>query len=158
MAIVKYVPRKRDIIDRRSENGGYWEMTCESCGTIFYPTRQNAKFCCRACGLQNWRERKKKLKEEALQFLREKGIPTTLEEYQNQKMAEKAEKQPNREVIMGSNNVINFLKSKKRFASAIKGQIGDIRYNLKEADIGEIIDWEKFEIEKISDRRFVVIW
>ena len=81
-----------------------------------------------------------------------------LEEYKNQKKSEKSEKQPNREIIMGSNNVINFLRSKKRFASTIKGQIGDIRYNLKEGDIGEIIDWDKFEIEKISDRRFVVIW
>ena len=165
MAIVKYVPRKRDIVDRRSEQGGYWEMTCESCGTTFYPTRENAKFCCRACGLQNWRKRKKERIEEAeaqlhqnIQILKEKGIPTTLEEYKNQKKSEKSEKQPNREIIMGSNNVINFLRSKKRFASTIKGQIGDIRYNLKEGDIGEIIDWDKFEIEKISDRRFVVIW
>lgn len=153
MAIVKYVPRKRDIVDRRSEQGGYWEMTCESCGTTFYPTRQNAKFCCRACGLQNWRERKKERDKEVKDKLRQ-----YLEEYRERKNLEKAEKQPNREVIMGSNNVINFLRSKKRFASAIKGQIGDIRYNLKEGNIGEIIDWEKFEIEKISDRRFVVIW
>jgi len=165
MAIVKYIPRKRDIVDRRSDKGGYWEMTCESCGTTFYPTRKNAKYCCRACGLQNWRESKKErekeeeaIKQKHLQILREKGIPTTIEEWREMKKLEKAEKKPNREVIMGSNNVINFLRSKKRFASAIKGQIGDIRYNLKEGNIGEIIDWEKFEIEKISDRRFVVIW
>lgn len=168
MAIVKYIPRKRDIVDRRSEKGGYWEMTCESCGTLFYPTRKNAKYCCRACGLQNWREDKKKRDlgikaevENQIQILKDAGVPTTLEEFKAQKAqkeSSKSDRNPNREVIMGQNNVIAFLRSKKKFASAIKGNIGNIRHNLSEQDIDTIIDWEKFEIERLSARRFVVIW
>ena len=158
MAIVRYVPRKRDIVDRRSEKGGYWEMTCESCGTTFYPTRQNAKFCCRACGLQNWRERKKERDKEVKELYQKiLSEREEMKELQKQARATKT-KDANREVIMGANNVINFLRSKKRFASAIKGQIGDIRYNMKFQEIGSISDFGKFEIEKLSDRRFVVIW
>ena len=167
MAIVKYIPRKRDIVDRRNPKGGYYEMTCDSCGTTFYPTRDNAKYCCRACGLQVWRKDRKRREEEAkaelknqIQIMRDKGLPTTLEEYKIQKQNRLAsiEKEKNREYIMGSNNVIDFLKSKKRFASTIKNQIGDIRYNMKEQEEGTFIDWDKFQIEKLSDRRFVVIW
>ena len=158
MAIVRYVPRKRDIVDRRSEKGGYWEMTCESCGTTFYPTRKNAKFCCRACGLQNWRERKKE-RDKEVKDLYQKILAERVERKEKEKLSRLATtKEKNREVITGANNVINFLRSKKRFASAIKGQIGDIRYNMKFQEIGSISDFGKFEIEKLSDRRFVVIW
>ena len=158
MAIVKYIPRKRDIVDRRSEKGGYWEMTCESCGTTFYPTRQNAKFCCRACGLQNWRERRKE-RDAEVKELYQKIVADRMEKLEREKESRLATtKEKNREVIMGSNNVINFLKSKKRFASTIKGRIGLVRFNLSDQEIGSIIDWDKFDIEKLSDRRFVVIW
>tara|TARA_Y100000766_G_C18776906_1_gene541240 strand:+ start:253 stop:729 length:477 start_codon:yes stop_codon:yes gene_type:complete len=158
MAIVRYIPRKRDIVDRRSEKGGYWEMTCESCGTTFYPTRQNAKFCCRACGLQNWRERRKE-RDAEVKKLYQKIVADRMENLEREKESRLATtKEKNREVITGANNVINFLRSKKRFASAIKGQIGDIRYNMKSQENRSILDFDKFEIEKLSDRRFVVIW
>lgn len=58
MTILKYVPPKKNIVDRRSENGGYYEAQCENCGTIFYPERSNAKYCSPNCGLIQHRKAK----------------------------------------------------------------------------------------------------
>lgn len=52
MAILKYVPPTKKIIDKRSPDGGYYEAECEICGTKFYPERSNAKYCNPNCGLQ----------------------------------------------------------------------------------------------------------
>jgi hypothetical protein len=51
MAIKKYVPPKRTIVDRRSDDGGYYEAECDNCGSSFYPKRSNAKYCCNACSV-----------------------------------------------------------------------------------------------------------
>ena len=60
MAILKYIPRKSKIIDRRTENGGYYEATCDVCGTIFYPKRNTAKYCSHPCAIHAYRERNSK--------------------------------------------------------------------------------------------------
>lgn len=51
MAILKYVPPTKRIIDNRKPEGGYYEAECEVCGTTFYPERSNAKYCTPNCGL-----------------------------------------------------------------------------------------------------------
>lgn len=51
MAILKYVPPTKKIIDNRKPEGGYYEAECEVCGTKFYPERSNAKYCTPNCGL-----------------------------------------------------------------------------------------------------------
>lgn len=58
MAILKYIPPTKKIIDHRSESGGYYEAKCENCGTIFYPERSNAKYCSPNCGLIQHRKEK----------------------------------------------------------------------------------------------------
>jgi len=51
MPILKYVPPKKEIIDHRTPEGGYYVAKCEVCETEFYPARSNAKYCCYNCGL-----------------------------------------------------------------------------------------------------------
>jgi hypothetical protein len=56
MAIIKYVPPKKNILDRRSSDGGYYEAICECCGTEFYPSRNSARYCSSNCQLIKYRE------------------------------------------------------------------------------------------------------
>lgn len=58
MAIKKYTPPTRSIIDNRNPNGGFYEATCDSCGTIYYPKRITSKYCTPKCGLDNFRKNK----------------------------------------------------------------------------------------------------
>lgn len=51
MAILKYVPPVKKIIDNRKPEGGYYIAKCEVCETEFYPERSNAKYCTPNCGL-----------------------------------------------------------------------------------------------------------
>lgn len=51
MAILKYIPPTKKIIDNRSPEGGYYVAKCEICDTEFYPERSNAKYCTPNCGL-----------------------------------------------------------------------------------------------------------
>ena len=53
MGVLNYIPKKVKIIDRRSEQGGYYNAECDNCKTKFYPKRSNARFCCRTCA-QRW--------------------------------------------------------------------------------------------------------
>jgi len=58
MAIIRYEPPKRKIIDHRNDNGGYYVAICEACNTTFYPRRVNAKYCCSNCRLDSHRKSK----------------------------------------------------------------------------------------------------
>jgi len=58
MAIIRYEPPKRKIIDHRNDNGGYYVAICEACNTTFYPKRVNAKYCCSNCRLDSHRKSK----------------------------------------------------------------------------------------------------
>ena len=50
MAIIKYIPKTTTILDRRSDDGGYYIAKCENCGLEFYPKNKRAKYCCKDCG------------------------------------------------------------------------------------------------------------
>jgi hypothetical protein len=60
MGILKYIPKKKNIIDRRSDDGGYYEAECDVCGTIYYPKRSNGKYCSHSCSIRAYRERVQK--------------------------------------------------------------------------------------------------
>jgi hypothetical protein len=59
MAILNYIPKKKEVIDRRTDNGGYYEAVCDECGNVYYPKRSNAKYCSRSCTVMAYRRKKK---------------------------------------------------------------------------------------------------
>lgn len=73
MGIQKYIPKKKNIIDRRTPDGGYYEAVCDDCGTVFYPKRSNARYCSHSCTVAAMRKRNlenppEKKKEPAMQM------------------------------------------------------------------------------------------
>jgi len=56
MTILKYIPAEQNIIDYRGKNVGYYEATCDVCGTLFYPRRSDTKYCTAGCGLIAYRK------------------------------------------------------------------------------------------------------
>lgn len=58
MAIIKYVPKKTTVRDRRNDQGGYYEATCEECGSLFYPAKM-AKYCSQLCTQRAYNKRKR---------------------------------------------------------------------------------------------------
>lgn len=57
MAIIKFIPEVKKIVDYRNSGGGFYVATCDSCGTEFYPKRGNAKFCNDKCAQNSFREK-----------------------------------------------------------------------------------------------------
>jgi len=49
MAIISFVPAKKQLKDYRSSGGSYYVAKCELCGEEFYPKRSSAKYCSLAC-------------------------------------------------------------------------------------------------------------
>lgn len=49
MAILKYIPPIKEIIDNRNDKGDYYEAICDVCGKKFYPKRASAKYCNSNC-------------------------------------------------------------------------------------------------------------
>lgn len=47
----------KKILDRRSDEGGYYEAKCDHCGTLYYPKSALSKYCSRACAVQAYRKR-----------------------------------------------------------------------------------------------------
>lgn len=58
MGILKYIPKKKEIIDNRSSEGGFYEAECDECKNTFYPKRSNAKYCSRSCLVMAYRKKK----------------------------------------------------------------------------------------------------
>jgi len=59
MAIKRFVPKKVEIIDRRTSEGGYYVAECEVCSREYYPKRSNSKYCSHTCLIRAYRERLK---------------------------------------------------------------------------------------------------
>jgi hypothetical protein len=131
MGVLRYIPRKKEIIDRRSADGGYYESECDHCGSIYYPKRSSAKFCSRACTVMAYRMNKKPVN---------------------------APKQPQKDIItklqdcLGVDEVINFLY---RYNYNLSMQRGIIKQSLKDLDVKDIIHFGIFIITKTSDRKYV---
>lgn len=140
MAILKYVPPSKKIIDKRRPEGGYYVATCEICGTEFYPERSNAKYCTPNCGLiahrvavANGTAEKRpvsKPKEAAKQFLQPEDI-----------------------VVNGANNVYDLLKS----VYNTRGDRQTILDSLKSLPVGGIYQYQDYSIERVSMMNFRVL-
>jgi len=51
MAIKKFIPGPKKIIDHRGNPHGFYEAVCDVCGTIYYPKRSNSKYCNSKCAV-----------------------------------------------------------------------------------------------------------
>ena len=59
MALKRHIPKKVEIIDRRSKDGGYYIAECDECGIEFYPVSSRAMYCSNRCALRAYRKRNK---------------------------------------------------------------------------------------------------
>jgi hypothetical protein len=57
MAILRYIPIKKQVIDKRTEEGGFYEAECDECHNPFYPKRSNARYCSRSCLVMSYRKK-----------------------------------------------------------------------------------------------------
>jgi len=51
MAIQKFIPGPKKIIDHRGNSSGFYEAVCDVCGTPYYPKRSNSKYCNSKCAV-----------------------------------------------------------------------------------------------------------
>lgn len=51
MAIKKFIPGPKKIIDHRGNPHGFYEAVCDVCGTVYYPKRSNSKYCNSKCAV-----------------------------------------------------------------------------------------------------------
>lgn len=155
MGTIKYIPKRKEILDRRSRDGGYYEAECDVCGTKFYPTRVNAKYCSRSCNLILWRQNRVKKKDEE-ELVRKEQVKKMLYERIEEKRAQKASEASSKgsEVIQGMNNVIDYLED--NFPDDVYRKKGELKDDMRELENGEGYDYENFILRKISDRKYVV--
>ena len=136
MAILKYVPPTKKIIDKRKPEGGYYVATCEICGTEFYPERSNAKYCTPNCGLIAHRT----------------AITNGTAEKRPVSKPKEAAKPPG-EIVNGANNVYDLLKS----LYETRGDRQTILSALKNLPIGGKYSYEETAIERVSSMNFKVL-
>lgn len=135
MAITRYVPPIKKIVDRRKPEGGYYVATCEVCGTTYYPERSNSKYCTPKCGLISHR------------MAVANGTAT-------KRAPKKEEKKVNvgGDTIRGAKNVYELLKS-------TFGTYGDREYilsNLSDLDVYESFEYKSAFITKLSAQVYIV--
>jgi|TARA_B110000259_G_C13986565_1_gene390691 hypothetical protein len=140
MGVLKYIPKRKEILDRRSVDGGYYEAECDVCGTTFYPSRSNAKYCSRSCNLILWRQ-KKVLKE---------SIESAVDEQRAKKGAKISS--DTYEIVQGMNNVINYLQD--NFPADVYRKKGEMKWDMKCLTPSEGLDYGNFIITKISERKY----
>jgi hypothetical protein len=135
MAILKYIPPKKEIVDNRTSDGDYYVAICDVCGTEFYPKRASAKYCTPKCKQIQFRidiaegKEPKEIKKQ----------PTIIEN-------------SGKLIVKGRLNVYKFLKTKYKTR-------GDREYILDALDnlwIGGIWGYENTLIERISALKFEV--
>ncbi len=66
MGVISYIPKKKEIIDNRSNEGGYYRAVCDECGNEFYPKRSNAMYCSRSCLVMAYRKKKSEMPPKAI--------------------------------------------------------------------------------------------
>ena len=132
MAIVKYIPKKKEVIDRRNPDGGYYEAECEECGNIFYPKRSSAKYCSRSCTVMAYR----------------RAIKSKLAEPRASKTSEMAKL----DECNGAKNVSSVLKE---LNYNINGKMGLIKNAMTNLNVSEKLNFGDITVVKLSDRKFV---
>ena len=135
MPILKYIPKKKNVIDRRSNEGGFYEAECDECGGKFYPKRNNAKYCSQSCQQMAWRRiiKDKKVKPKAVKESKPivEPKPTNIKRFTTQ------------------NDVVLFFKQLKLIG---RGDIEEFRFNLKFMEVGETAPIGKYILSKTSPR------
>jgi uncharacterized OB-fold protein len=138
MAITKFIPEVKKIIDYRNAGGGFYEATCDSCGTVFYPKRANAKFCNDKCAQNSFRE---------------KIASGAVSKKKKSKPVEKKEtvKKPTNEgnIIIGRENV-------KYAIAGLDIPTHGIGRLLKELQVGDDMGWKGVQIKRISANKYEV--
>jgi len=138
MAILRYVPKKKEIIDKRSESGGYYEAECDECGTIYYPTRANAKYCSRSCQVMAYRSGKTKKDSPSTPFKTSTTEPTGVIE-----------------TFLGVNQLITYLQ--KYYYDDIVNKVGIYRANVKKLLVDKnYLTIGDVKIIRISERKLAI--
>lgn len=131
MAILRYIPPKKTIVDRRTSEGGYYQAECDHCSSIYYPKRCTAKYCSRSCTVMAYRMAKsvKKAIKEA-----KKGTFTKIGD------------------CYGYDEVIKLLASN---GYSLHLRMGDTKHTIKLMDVGDRVYFDAIVIEKLSDRKYI---
>lgn len=136
MGIIRYIPKKREVIDRRTENGGYYEAVCNECGNAFYPQRSSAKYCSRSCAVMAYRK--------SIIAKPTKSIVKT------PKVAEMVSK----EVFSSREWAVKYLKD--NYKHVMSGKVAEIRKKLKNMEVNTVLDLEAVKVRRISPNKYAV--
>ena len=129
--MLRYIPRKKEVIDRRSTEGGYYEAQCEECGNTFYPKRSSAKYCSRSCTVMAYRRAIKN------------------------KIAEpRASKMPKMAKINECNGAKNVPHVLKELNCNVTGKMGTIRHEASDMDINQKMTFDHITVVRLSERKF----
>jgi hypothetical protein len=135
MAVISYVPPKKEIIDRRSPEGNYYVAKCDLCGTDFYPKRKNAKFCSVSCMKLSFRNKQDEMKRSG-NAPKKKVVPGKV-----------AQMEPSMTKITGVNNLYSYVKGK---ISGMHGRKDEFMSSVRNLDIGKIYKIENAVIKRLS--------
>lgn len=136
MGIIRYIPKKREVIDRRTENGGYYEAVCNECGNAFYPQRSSAKYCSRSCAVMAYRKNHA-----------EKPVKRTV------KVVKVAET-PSKEVFSSREWAVKYLKD--NYKHVMSGKVAEVREKLKNMDVNTVLDLDSVKVRRISTNKYAV--
>lgn len=135
MAITRYIPPTKNIIDNRKPEGGYYEADCEVCGGKFYPERSNAKYCTPNCGLI------------AHRIAVANGTATKRTE--SKPIATVTTKKTVSTIVVGRDSVVGLLHSKGV-------RTHGVRVLLKDLAIGETSKWQNVSITRTTASKYEV--
>lgn len=130
MAITRYVPPIKKIIDNRKPEGGYYEADCEVCGTKFYPERSNAKYCTPNCGL----------------IAHRMAVANGTAEKRPVSKS-KAKESASGEVVTGRQEVVSYMKKQ-----GVKHH--GLLKKLMELEIGEQLAWEGIFVTRVTSIKY----
>jgi anaerobic selenocysteine-containing dehydrogenase len=131
MSIKSYVPPKKNIIDHRTAEGGYYNAICDVCGTEFFPKRSNARYCSSNCGIVAHR--------------------TAIANGDVKKKIKTSNKKTNSSTtIIGKGNVIQWFKEKNLKTYGLQTFLQTQGVGLKD-------EWEGVTIDKISASKYHLV-
>lgn len=129
MGVIQYIPKKKFVIDKRSEDGGYYEALCDECGNTFYPLRSSAKYCSRSCQVMYYRKN--------LSLKKSKSV--------------KKELFKSEFIFTGASNLAIGMKTYINY-----GDLGLLKTNIKALEIGSIYNYKNFIVKRISTYKYAV--
>lgn len=133
MAILKYVPKNVEVLDRRSENGGYYIATCEECGREFYPKNKKAKYCSKDCANHSY-------------------VRVNAASIKKSDNKIKKDEYPAGRNIIGANQVVEYISDVDY--DLLRGKKGSLTRSLKEMEDDSTLTIGKFIITKISSIKY----